>query len=148
MLESLTDLGGEASLREIVRRVSLKIDGDKTTKKFQKNVHISLIQSHIPKLERAGLIKYDTLTDTIHLMRMPSTYKIYFDIVHQNDISWSTYYLIFSVISIIVSFLLFQIISIIISAFFVCISIIHANQTHGITSKFSNFRKRKTIKNN
>ena len=145
-LETLTDLGGEATLREVVRRVSIKINGDETTKKFQKNVHISLIQSHIPKMERAGLIKYDIITDTVHLMNMPSKYKVYFDVVHKNDISWSTYYLIFSIISVAVSLLFFQIVSLIISVFFVCISLIHANQTHGITSKFSKLIKRKSTK--
>lgn len=70
LLSVLRKLGGEVCLREIVRRVA-EFECRSCGRRIVKSVHVSLLQTHIPKLEKAGLIEYDRVTDTVHLLELP-----------------------------------------------------------------------------
>ncbi|WP_144906549.1 DUF7344 domain-containing protein [Halobellus captivus] len=57
----------------------------------RKTVYTSLQQTHLPRLDRAGVIEFDgneiTLTDRVDRL------DIYLDIVPESSIPWSVYYL-------------------------------------------------------
>ena len=98
----LKDLGGEACLREVVRRVA-KLEGKPSDTRAFKSIHVSILQTHIPKLERAGIIKYDKTMDTIHLLELPREFRYYLEVVERGDIPWCTYYFILSTFSLLIS---------------------------------------------
>jgi len=133
-IKVLIDLGGEATLREVIRRVAKEIDSPDASAKLIKNIHISMLQTHIPQLKRAGLIEYDRITDTVHLLKFPPKYKYYFEMVEKKDISWSLFYLVFSSAGIAVSLVFLDILALILASFFFFIAIIHTNQTHRIVN--------------
>ena len=60
--------GGEADLRELARRIAAwenEIEPEEVSEEGRKRVYISLYQSHVPKLEESGLIRYDNDTKTV-----------------------------------------------------------------------------------
>lgn len=59
----------------------------------RKRVYISLLQSHLPTLEEAGMVEFDHDTSTIHLTHAAAEVDIYVELVPEQDIQWSTYYL-------------------------------------------------------
>jgi len=88
---SLSDLADQVTAWEHDKEVS------EITSSERKTVYTSLQQTHLPRLERAGMIDFDgdeiTLTDRIELL------DIYLDVVPANSVSWGIYYLGLSVLS-------------------------------------------------
>ncbi|PVX24469.1 MAG: hypothetical protein CW716_09980, partial [Candidatus Bathyarchaeum sp.] len=120
VLKVLRELGGEATLREVIWRVAKELDPPDVSSKLIKSIHISLLQTHLPKLRKAGLVEYDSFTDTIHLLNFPSEFKYYLEVVENKDISWSLYYLVISVVGLAASLFFGDVLSIILtSCFFV-----------------------------
>ena len=58
----------------------------------RKRVYISLLQSHFPTLEDAGMVEFDTEDSVVQLTEMASDVDIYVELVPEDDIQWSTYY--------------------------------------------------------
>jgi hypothetical protein len=130
----LRELGGEACLREIVRRiadreVNLKKGMPRT--KLIKSIHVSMLQTHIPKMQRAGLIKYDPVNNIVHLMEFSPEFRYYLEVIEKGDISWSLYYLILSLLGVTISLVLSNLLAGIIAICFLLAAIIHTSQIYG-----------------
>ena len=97
LIRVLRELGGTASLREVVRRIAERERGD-FDRRLLKSVHVSLIQSHIPKMEADGLIEYDRVMDTVSLLELPPEYLHYLEFDERDGIPWSLLYLVVSVV--------------------------------------------------
>lgn len=133
LLKILRDLGGESCLREIVRRIA-ENEGDlDSDKRLLKSVHVSLLQTHLPKMESAGLIQYDRVTSTVHLLELPSEFRYYLEIVEKHDIPWSLYYLILSGLGVGFSMFLGNFLAIVLSLCFLTAALVHTYQTRGVT---------------
>jgi len=85
---------GEAELRELARLVAAHESGitpQNVTQKGEKRVYISLYQSHLPKLEAAGIVEYDSdskrLTSTERVERVANLFE-------DRSRPWRTYYLL------------------------------------------------------
>ena len=89
MIEYLQRKEGQAELRELVEFIAEK-EGD-TDRKHRKSVYVSLVQTHIPKLEREGVIAFDH--GVITLIKVPNDVNVYMEVVKKNDISWSAFYM-------------------------------------------------------
>ncbi len=84
-----------ATKREISRQLAAWENDepvDMVSSSERKRVYIALHQTHLPKLDEAGLIDYEpaqgiiTLTDACHDL------DVYFDVVPENELSWSQFY--------------------------------------------------------
>jgi len=89
LIEYLRNSEGKAELREVVEYIAER-EGS-TDRKHRKSVYVSLIQTHIPKLEREGVITFKH--GVITLIRVPDDVTIYMETVKKNDISWSSFYI-------------------------------------------------------
>jgi len=93
IIKALEDVGGEACLREIVRRVAEMENEAPPDRKLRKSVYTGIIQNHLPKLSLAGLVEYDRETDTVRLVELPREYRYHLEVVKKGDIPWCLYYL-------------------------------------------------------
>ncbi|WP_297068659.1 hypothetical protein [Thermococcus sp.] len=89
LIEFLKEKNGSADLRDLVNYIAEK-EGN-TNRKHRKSVYVSLIQTHLPRLEREGVIAFEH--GTVTLLRIPNDVTVYMEVVKKNDISWSTFYI-------------------------------------------------------
>jgi hypothetical protein len=88
--ESATDLG---TLCEHVASRENEIPPEQVGSDQRKRVYTALKQSHLPKMDRAGVIEFDDRDKNIELTDRAAELDIYLEIVPENRISWSSYYL-------------------------------------------------------
>lgn len=86
-------------LRELVDYVTAW-ENDTTTEAIgtdqRKRVYTALRQSHLPRLERAGLVEYEHRRGQIELTEQAKRAQMYLEYVPKNDIPWSEFYLALS----------------------------------------------------
>ena len=58
----------------------------------RKRVYTALQQSHLPKMDRAGVIEFDSNRGTIEPTPALENVEIYMDVVRGTDVPWSQYY--------------------------------------------------------
>ena len=129
-IKILRDLGGKACLREVVRRIA-EVEGEPTGGGVTESVRVSMLQTHIPKMRSAGLIEYDQVTDTVHLLELPPEFRYYLEAVERRDIPWGLYYLVLSAFGVVVSLVLGNFLAVALASSFVVAALIHASQTRG-----------------
>ena len=88
MIEYLQNREGRAELRDVVDFIAEKEGA--TDRKHRKSVYVSLVQTHIPKLEREGVISFER--GTVRLLKIPEDVTVYMEVVGRHDISWSAFY--------------------------------------------------------
>ena len=130
VIKVLRELGGEACLREVVRRVA-EVEGG-SARGLTESVRVSMLQTHIPKMRGAGLIEYDRSTDTVHLLELPPEFRYYLEAVEGRDIPWGFYYLVLSVFGVVVSLVLGNLLAVALASSFVVAALIHVSQTYGM----------------
>ncbi|WP_170218359.1 DUF7344 domain-containing protein [Palaeococcus ferrophilus] len=94
LIEYLQSKEGKAELRDAVEFIAEK-EGN-TDRKHRKSIYVSLIQTHIPKMEREGIISYHS--GVVTLVKVPENVTVYMEMVKKNDISWSSFYIGMSLI--------------------------------------------------
>ncbi|WP_175059549.1 hypothetical protein [Thermococcus sp. 2319x1] len=131
LLKFLQDNNGKAELREIVDFIA-ENEGQ-NDRKHRKSVYVSLLQTHLPKLERAGIIKFDH--NTVTLLKVPEDVDVYMEVVSKHDISWSTFYSGVSVLFALLGLWLNNIPLVVISAIYFTLSIIQRFKTYRVISR-------------
>ncbi|MCU4926236.1 hypothetical protein OB905_09600 [Halobacteria archaeon AArc-dxtr1] len=86
--DSPVELG---TLAEYVAAWELGKDVDAVTSAERKRVYTSLQQTHLPTLERAGMIEFDDRR--IELTENAQALEVYLDVVPENSVPWGVYYL-------------------------------------------------------
>lgn len=124
ILELLSENGGEASVEEIISRI-LAFENKERNHKSRKSVYVSLMQTHIPRLEKEGIVRYDKKLGKIILINMPDDLKMYIETVGKFDIPWSVYYLSLSILMFLIGFFFNSFGLIVASAIFGCSSAIN-----------------------
>jgi hypothetical protein len=66
---------------------------DEVTSAERRRVYVSLHQTHLPRLNKAGILNYESTGDTIHLTDRGENLRVYMEVVEGNDIPWSVFYL-------------------------------------------------------
>jgi len=83
-------------LGEIARQVAAwenRVTVDDVSYDQRRNVHTALRQTHLPHMERAGLIEYDSRETTVELTDDAEAFDIYMDIVNRGrTVPWSEFY--------------------------------------------------------
>ena len=59
----------------------------------RKRVYTALYQSHLPKLDDAGIVEYNQSRGIVELSRKAEQLDVYLELVSREDIPWSKYYL-------------------------------------------------------
>ena len=124
MIEYLKEREGRAELRELVEYIAER-EGD-TNRKHRKSVYVSLVQTHIPKLEREGVITFNH--GVVTLLKVPDDVTIYMEVVNKHDISWSTFYMGTSIIFIIAGWYLGSLPLLLAAIVYLTISLIHRSK--------------------
>jgi hypothetical protein len=94
LVEYLRNSEGRAELRDVVDYIAQK-EGD-IDRKHRKSVYVSLVQTHIPKLEREGVVTFSR--GVVTLIKVPEDVTVYMETVNKNDISWGSFYIGLSLI--------------------------------------------------
>ncbi|AUX08755.1 hypothetical protein AArcSl_1120 [Halalkaliarchaeum desulfuricum] len=69
------------------------------TERERHRVYTSLQQVHIPRLDEAGLVRFDEDRGIVDPSPEIETYDVYLDVVGAEEISWSGYYLGLSLVT-------------------------------------------------
>lgn len=99
VIEYLRKAGGTMSTGELARRIAVAETGESPPpKNIVKSVDVALHQTHLPKLDDAQLVVYDTDTMTVELLERGEDVGVYMETVERPAIAWSEYYLGISVL--------------------------------------------------
>jgi hypothetical protein len=96
VLHHLLGEDGNATLRELTMRVAAWENGvsiEKVTSKQRMRVYTALRQSHLPKMDREGVVEFDAASGDVELSESAEDLEVYLDVVPGNEIPWSEYYL-------------------------------------------------------
>jgi len=121
MVEFLRMKNGRAELRDIVEYIAEK-EGN-TDRKHRKSVYVSLVQTHIPRLEREGVITFKQ--GVVTLVRVPEDVTVYMETVKKNDISWNSFYIGLSLMFLLVGIYLGNVHLVGVSLVYTLVGLIH-----------------------
>ena len=87
---------GEIKLRELATAIAAEENGVEpveVTYTQRKRLYTSLYQSHLPRMERSGVIEYDRNSGLVTLAAAAEDFDAYLEIVGENEFTWSEFYL-------------------------------------------------------
>lgn len=68
-------------------------DLNEVTSDERRRVYVSLHQTHLPRMDDAGILQYENSRDTIELTERGESLRVYMEVVEDNEIPWSEFYL-------------------------------------------------------
>ncbi|OYR56776.1 DUF7344 domain-containing protein [Halorubrum halodurans] len=96
VLRFLQSNGGEIKLRELATAIAAEENGVEpveVTYTQRKRLYTSLYQSHLPRMERSGVIEYDRNSGLVTLAPAAGDFDAYLEVVGENEFTWSEFYL-------------------------------------------------------
>jgi hypothetical protein len=87
---------GPVRIRDLAEQIAAWENGievQEISYKQRKRVYTSLHQTHLPKLDDVGIVSYDRNRGTITLEDRARDLEIYLEVVPENEVPWSHYYL-------------------------------------------------------
>ncbi|AKB55344.1 DUF7344 domain-containing protein [Methanosarcina barkeri] len=101
VLEILHKQGNQSIrfLSEEIARLESGEDDPKST--IRKSIYVSLLQTHIPKMESLGVVNHDRENDFVELLPAASNFDIYMETVKKGDIPWSHFYVGLSILAVV-----------------------------------------------
>jgi DNA-binding transcriptional ArsR family regulator len=96
VLSHLARSSDPVSLRELAERIAAWENGvcvDELEYKQRKRVYTSLHQTHLPKLDKAGVVDYDRADGTVALAEQAAELDVYLERVGERDVPWGECYL-------------------------------------------------------
>lgn len=87
---------GRATLRELTRRVAAwenDTTPDDITSQQRMRAYTALRQSHLPKMEREGVVSFDPASGDVELTDDAEALEVYLEVMPGDEIAWSDYYL-------------------------------------------------------
>jgi hypothetical protein len=92
----LKEAGDDARVRDIAEHLAAwenDLEIPEVTYKQRKRVYTALHQSHLPKLAASGFIDYESDRGIVSLTEESRQLDVYLEVVSENEILWSEYYL-------------------------------------------------------
>lgn len=100
VIKHLQDTVGTTTLRDLSERIAEYETGESPPpKNIRNSVYNSLHQTHLPKLDRRGIVDYDSDRKTIRLTGNARSVDVYMEIVTDYGITWSEFYSFFGTFS-------------------------------------------------
>jgi len=96
VLHVLNGREGPIGLRELSERIAAWENGcrpEGVTSKERKRVYAALHQSHLPKMDRAGVVSYDPDRGTIDPTAATAEFDVYLEVVPRSELDWGEFYL-------------------------------------------------------
>ncbi|WP_277555481.1 DUF7344 domain-containing protein [Halobaculum limi] len=85
-----------AEISELAEHVAAwenNIDLKEVDSSQRRRAYVALHQTHLPRLDDAGVLSYESTRDEIELTEIGENLQVYMDVVQGNDIPWSEFYL-------------------------------------------------------
>jgi hypothetical protein len=99
---------GSQSLRSLSEEiVRIESQNEEPKRNVRKSIYVSLLQTHIPKMESLGIVAYNQEQDIVELLPASQDFDIYLETVNKGDIPWSQFYLGLSIFATVSSILIF-----------------------------------------
>lgn len=95
VLEYLRERRERVQMRELVREVAARehgIEPDALTYDQRKSVYVSLRQTHLPKMDSLGIVRFDPDAGTVELVEGVVDFDFYYEPVRPDDLSWGTFH--------------------------------------------------------
>ena len=93
VIKELKSSAGSMTLRELAETLAASESGESPPPRNVRNsVYNSLHQTHLPKLDDAGVVSYDTDRKTVSLQSQARDVGLYMEVVTQYGITWATFY--------------------------------------------------------
>jgi DNA-binding transcriptional ArsR family regulator len=102
VLRYLRQYGGTASLSEMASRIAAwenGVDVDAVSSDDRKSVYTSLQQSHLDKLDEAGVVEYDPDRGHVEATEAVEELEVYLEVVPGRAFPWQEYYLALGAVS-------------------------------------------------
>jgi hypothetical protein len=96
VLHHLRTEDGRTDIRSLSERIAAWENGreaERVTSKERKRVYTALHQSHLPKMDRAGVVRYDPDRGTVELTEASAEFDVYLDVVPRSELNWGEFYL-------------------------------------------------------
>ncbi len=100
MIEYLKSCNGNLTLDDLVEYLTELEKDTSNAKNLRRSIKISIIQTHLPVLERAGIVSFDQHTKEINLIKIPDNTLINMSLLDKTDISWEMYYIVLSIVGV------------------------------------------------
>ncbi|HII60866.1 DUF7344 domain-containing protein [Pyrococcus horikoshii] len=121
VIEFLREHNNEAEVSELVEYIC-KAEGNED-RRHRKSVYVSLVQTHLPRLQREGIVNVER--GRVYLLGVPSEVHTFIELKNEGKNLWPLAYLIFSSISLLVSLALASSEGVIFSLILLALSIFH-----------------------
>lgn len=93
VLQTLRETVGTTSLRELSVSIAERESGESPPPSdIRESVYNSLHQTHLPKLDRDGVINYDRDRKTVELDNPAREVDVYMEIVSPYGVTWASFY--------------------------------------------------------
>ncbi|MFC7176179.1 DUF7344 domain-containing protein [Halosegnis marinus] len=95
-LHYLTQRAESVTIRDLSEQIAAwenNVERSAVTPKERKRVYTALHQTHLPKMDRLGVVVYDNDRGTVTLTDSVREFDIYLDVVPSDDLPWSQFYL-------------------------------------------------------
>lgn len=102
MLYYLRQNDGSATVKELAEQIAAlenDVDVEDLQRQQQKRVYVSLYQTHIPKLERAGIIEYDDEEGLVELTSRADEFDSYLSDTGDSAYPWRIHYLVLAAVA-------------------------------------------------
>lgn len=76
------------------------VDLSAVTSRQRKRLYTALHQTHLPKLDRLGIVEYDSARGTVAPGSEMAAFDVYFDMVAPGDVPWNQFYLGFAFLAV------------------------------------------------
>jgi hypothetical protein len=102
-LNYLKKAEGTVTLRELSEEIATVETGESPPpRNIRESVYNALHQTHLPKLDRMGVVSYDRNRKLIQLSDTAEQVDLYMEVVPNQDITWSAYYRTVGIIALII----------------------------------------------
>ena len=103
VLERLRSADGTETVSDLSEHIGgIEADESPPPRNVRQSVYVSLHQTHLPKLDRCGVVEYESNRKTIRLTEDARRVEIYMEIVTPYGITWSEYYSMLGTLSLLV----------------------------------------------
>lgn len=96
VLYYLRQYGGSATVQELAEEIAAlenDVDVSDLERQQRKRVYVSLYQTHLPKLEETGIIRYDDDRGEVHLTDRAMEIDTYLTPASESEYPWQLHYL-------------------------------------------------------
>ena len=104
LISLLAEGGRPHTVRELSERIAEQESGETPAPRdLRQSVYVSLQQTHLPKLDRIGIVEQEDGSNSVSLAERADDVTVYLEFVPRYGLAWSEYYLAVGFLGILVS---------------------------------------------